>query len=127
MIVARRYYGEWAMRTHRLGLQLWPIYFPDDESDDEEEEGAAKVADPPLRRVRIDAMAAELSAYEKQRNANIISNQRRLKELFGTKDAASVLVPRRTQHVVRRAPSSSAPRSAPSHNSGATCVFLFLL
>ena len=25
------YFGEWAMRTHRLGLQLWTLYFADGE------------------------------------------------------------------------------------------------
>ena len=42
------FYGEWAMRTHRLGLQLWPIYFKE-EAEAEAAEAAVAAVVMPLR------------------------------------------------------------------------------
>ena len=44
------FYGEWAMRTHRLGLQLWPIYFKE-EAEAEAAEAAAAGEPSQLSRV----------------------------------------------------------------------------
>ena len=103
------FYGEWAMRTHRLGLQLWPIYF----KEDAEADAAAAAAGEPSQLSRVRALADDLSAYEHQRNANIADNQRRLRELFGT-DAPRLA----KKSAPRRAPPAAAPPAEPSRSSG---------
>ena len=102
------FYGEWAMRTHRLGLQLWPIYF----KEDAEADAAAAAAGEPSQLSRVRALADDLSAYEHQRNANIADNQRRLRELFGT-DAPRLA----KKSAPRRAPPAAAPPAEPSRSS----------
>ena len=105
------FYGEWAMRTHRLGLQLWPIYFKE-EAEAEAAEAAA--AGEPSQLSRVRALADDLSAYEHQRNANIADNQRKLRELFGA-DAPHLV---KKKSAPRRAPAAAAPRAEPSRSSG---------
>ena len=102
------FYGEWAMRTHRLGLQLWPIYF----KEDAEADAAAAAAGEPSQLSRVRALADDLSAYEHQRNANIADNQRRLRELFGA-DAPRLA----KKSAPRRAPPAAAPPAEPSRSS----------
>ena len=102
------FYGEWAMRTHRLGLQLWPIYF----KEDAEADAAAAAAGEPSQLSRVRALADDLSAYEHQRNANIADNQRRLRELFGA-DAPRLA----KKSAPRRAPAAAAPPAEPSRSS----------
>ena len=103
------FYGEWAMRTHRLGLQLWPLYF----KEDAEADAAAAAAGEPSQLSRVRALADDLSAYEHQRNANIAANQRRLRELFGT-DAPRLA----KKSAPRRPPPAAAPSAEPSRSSG---------
>ena len=104
------FYGEWAMRTHRLGLQLWPIYF----KEEAEADAAAAAAGEPSQLSRVRALADDLSAYEHQRNANIAENQRRLRELFGA-DAPRLA---KKSAPPRRAPPAAAPPAEPSRSSG---------
>ena len=52
------YFGEWAMRTHRLGLQLWPLYFGEDFNAN----AAAEAAGEPSQFSRIGALADDISA-----------------------------------------------------------------
>ena len=104
------FYGEWAMRTHRLGLQLWPIYF----KEEAEAEAAEAAAGEPSQLSRVRALADDLSAYEHQRNANIADNQRKLRELFGA-DAPHLV---KKKSAPRRAPAAAAPRAEPSRSSG---------
>ena len=94
-IVRELFFGEWQARTHRLGAQLYPLYYPARAAvaAAEKARGSSGVAGPSSSSAAAAAAAVSeddededdsespsgadmgLSAYERQRNKQILENQ----------------------------------------------------
>ena len=109
--------GEWSMRSHRVGMQMWKHYFPDKMPAAEEDDLPHDVLPREAQLQRTSP--ADLSLYEIQRNANILANQLKLRELFGDDHVAEGAARPKPKAKSRGASSSStaAAAAAPSRSS----------
>ena len=102
---------EWSVRSHKLGLLLWPIYFPKD-AEPEAEAAAAAAAAPAGEPSQLDSAPADddgLVQYERDRLATVAANLAKLRELgFCDKEKS---VPQR-RPVARTGPPAPPLRSS---------------
>ena len=108
--------GEWSMRSHRVGMQMWKHYFPDKMPAAEEDDLPHDVL--PMEAQLERTSPADLSLYEIQRNANILANQLKLRELFGDDHVAEGAARPKPKAKSRASSSSTAAAAAaPSRSS----------